>query len=84
MEFATYQITPEQNGNGTYFLQIADTGCSQSGTGCPIMDAFVQGACIMARARHCTFVVRKRQMNILRKQEYLSSKDISHRVIVIS
>ena len=84
MEFATYQITPEQNGNGTYFLQIADTGCSLSEMRWHIMDVYVRVACIMERIRHCTFVVQKRQINILVKQEYQYSEVILHRLIIIT
>lgn len=29
----------------------------------------------MARVRHCTFVVRKKRMNILEKQEYQNPKE---------
>ena len=66
------------------FLQIADTGCSLLGIRWHIMDVYARGACIMERVRHCIFVVQKRQINILAKQEYQYSKDILYRVIVIS
>ena len=48
------------------------------------MDVYVQVACIMARVQHCTFVVQKRQINILAKQEYQYSEVILHRLIIIT
>ena len=75
---------PNRTGTGPIFLQIADTGCSLSEIRWHIMDVYVRVACIMARVRHCTFVVRKKRINILEKQEYQNSKDILYRVIVIS
>ena len=66
------------------FLQIADTGCSLLGIRWHIMDVYVQVACIMARVQHCTFVVQKRQINILVKQEYQYSEVILHRLIIIT
>ena len=75
---------PNRTGTGHIFLQIADTGCSLSGIRWHIMDVYARVAYIMAKVRHCIFVVRKKRMNILVKQEYQYSEDILHRLIVIS
>jgi len=65
---------PNKMGMELIFLQIADTGCFLLGIRWHIMDVYVQVACIMARVQHCTFVVQKRQINILVKQEYFAVK----------
>ena len=73
-----------RTGMGFIFSQIVDTGCSLSEIRWHIIDVYVRVACIMARVRHCTFVVRKKPMNILEKQEYQNPKGILYRAIVIS
>ena len=79
-------IKSHLNRTGTehIFLQIADIGCFLSEMRWHIMGAYVRGACIMERVRHCTSVVQKRQIDTLVEQEYPNSKDFLHRVIVIS
>ena len=78
------KLHPNRTGMEPIFLQIADIGCFLLGIRWHIMDVYAQVACIMVKVQHCTFVVQKRQMNILVKQGYQYSEDILHRLIVIS
>ena len=64
------------------FLLIADIGCILLENRWRIMDVCVPVVFVMENIQHYLFVVRKKQMNILVRQEYLNSKDTLYRVVV--